>query len=68
MYEVTNIVKLFNFILNTKTKRHIVGGALLSISFLFGGLAITVMAMKDDEDGPDDNNTVEFMGTKWKEY
>lgn len=34
--------------LNTKRKRHIVGGILLSASALFGGLAITVFTIQDD--------------------
>ena len=33
--------------LDTKRKRHIVGGILLSAAFLFGGLAITTMTIKD---------------------
>lgn len=36
-------------LLNTKRKRHLVGGILMSISTLFGGLAFTVMTMKGDE-------------------
>lgn len=37
--------------LNTRKKRHIAGGVLLSISLLFGGLAITIMTIKtEDED------------------
>ena len=36
--------------LDTKRKRHITGGILLSVSFLFGGLAITVMTIKNEED------------------
>ena len=35
--------------LSTKKKRHIAGGSLMSISFLFGGLAITVMTLKQEE-------------------
>lgn len=33
--------------LDTKRKRHIVGGILLSASALFGGLAITVLTIKN---------------------
>ena len=33
--------------LDTKRKRHIVGGILLSSAFLFGGLAITTVTIKD---------------------
>ena len=35
--------------LDTKRKRHITGGILLSISALFGGLAITVMSIGKEE-------------------
>lgn len=33
--------------LDTKRKRHIIGGILLSAAFLFGGLAVTAMTIKD---------------------
>lgn len=48
----TNMDGLENIIsvLDTKRKRHITGGILLSVSFLFGGLAITVMTIKNEED------------------
>lgn len=35
--------------LDTKKKRHIVGGVLLSVSLFFGGLAFTVMTLKTEE-------------------
>lgn len=35
-------------LLDTKRKRHIVGGILLSISFLFGGLAVTVFTIRNE--------------------
>lgn len=34
--------------LDTKRKRHIIGGILLSASALFGGLAITVFTIKNE--------------------
>lgn len=34
--------------LDTKKKRHIAGGILMSISLLFGGLAFTVMTLKSE--------------------
>lgn len=34
--------------LDTKRKRHIVGGILLSASALFGGLALTVFTIKNE--------------------
>ena len=36
-------VTTLDYILNTKRKRHITGGILLSISALFGGLAVTII-------------------------
>lgn len=35
--------------LSTKKKRHIAGGILMSISLLFGGLAVTVITLKTEE-------------------
>ncbi len=35
-------------LLDTKRKRHIVGGILLSASALFGGLAATVLTIKNE--------------------
>lgn len=35
--------------LNTNKKRHLAGGVLLSISLLFGGLALTIMTLKTEE-------------------
>ena len=37
-------------ILVSPRKRHITGGILLSVSMLFGGLALTVMTIKREED------------------
>jgi hypothetical protein len=36
--------------LDTKRKRHMAGGILMSISLLFGGLAITIMTTKSEEE------------------
>ena len=35
--------------LNTKKKRYIAGGILMSMSLLFGGLAFTVVTLKQEE-------------------
>lgn len=37
------------FLTGNKKKRHIIGGVLLSVSLLFGGLALTVMSIKNEE-------------------
>lgn len=50
MEELENIVSVLDFTLDTKRKRHIVGGILLSISILFGGLALTAMTLKTEDD------------------
>lgn len=44
-----NIIYMLDEMLDTKRKRHITGGILLSISALFGGLAITVMSIGKEE-------------------
>lgn len=44
-----NIVAMLDYILDSKHKRHIVGGLLLSTSALFAGLAATVITIREDE-------------------
>ena len=46
MERFANLVSM----LNTRRKRHITGGLLISAALLFGGLAITVMSVRDEED------------------
>lgn len=50
MNNIEEFVSLMDYILDTKRKRHIVGGILLSASFLFGGLALTALTIKNEED------------------
>ena len=46
MFEnVEAIVSMLDFALDSKRKRHLLGGMLLSVSLLFGGLAITTMTL-----------------------
>jgi len=45
--------------LGTRTKRHILGGALISVSLLFSGLALTVMTLKIDEKEIMDEDEIE---------
>lgn len=35
--------------ISNKRKRHIIGGVLISVSVLFGSLALTVMSIKNEE-------------------
>lgn len=47
---IGNFISMMDYILDTKRKRHITGGILLSASLLFGGLALTVMTIKTEGD------------------
>lgn len=48
-------ISVLDYIVDSKRKRHIAGGILLSVSLLFGGLALTVMTIQsDDEEGDDE--------------
>lgn len=42
-------ISILDYSLDTKRKRHIAGGILLSISLLFGGFAFTAMTLKSEE-------------------
>lgn len=48
---IDSLILELDSMLDTKRKRHLVGGILLSVSFLFAGLAVTVFTIgNDDED------------------
>lgn len=49
MERIERVLDMLDHTLNTNKKRHIAGGVLLSISLLFGGLALTVMTLKTEE-------------------
>lgn len=44
------ILSVLDYTLNTRKKRHIVGGVLVSISLLFGGLAVTIITLKTEDE------------------
>lgn len=48
MYSIRDIVDVASNVLETRQKRHLIGGALISISLLFGGLAVTIISLKED--------------------
>ena len=48
--DLENFMMTIDYLLDSRRKRHIVGGILLSISFLFGGLALTTMTLRPEED------------------
>ncbi len=43
------IISLLDYVLDSPKKRHIAGGILLSVSMLFGSLALTVITLKNEE-------------------
>ena len=43
------MIAMLDFTLDTKRKKHIVGGILLIFSMLFGGLALTAMTFKTED-------------------
>ena len=49
MDRLERILSMLDRTLSNKKKRHIAGGILLSVSLLFGGLAVTVMTIRHDE-------------------
>ena len=48
MDRLDSILDMLDVALDTKRKRHITGGVLVSISLLFGGLALTVLTLKTE--------------------
>lgn len=48
MDRLGELVSMIDNILNTQSKRHIAGGILMSISLLFGGLAVTIFTLKTE--------------------
>lgn len=45
-----NLIAALDYMLNTPRKRHIVGGLLLSVSLMFGGMALTIMTISTEEE------------------
>ena len=50
MDRLEEIISMLDHALNTKRKRHIAGGVLMSISLLCGGLAISIMTSKNENE------------------
>lgn len=50
MNQLERILSVLDHILDSNKKRHITGGVLMSVSLLFGGLAITVITLKSEEE------------------
>jgi hypothetical protein len=49
MERIKKVIATLELAVSTNKKKHIVGGILLSASFFLGGLALTVMSAKIEE-------------------
>ena len=49
MENLEMIISILDDTLDTNRKRHIAGGILISVSLLFGGLAVTIMTLKSED-------------------
>lgn len=50
MHKLEVIVSMLDRSFGTKRKKHIAGGILFSAALLFGGLAVTIITLKTEED------------------
>ena len=53
------ILAMLEYALNTKTKKHLAGGILLSTSLFLGSLAITVLTLKMEENNDEQERYLE---------
>lgn len=53
MDSLENMFLFLDYLTDTKRKRHVVGGILMSVSLFFGGLAFTMMSIKGEDDEQD---------------
>lgn len=54
MEKLDMIMLMLDDMLGTKRKRHIAGGILISVSLLFGGIAVTVITLKAEDENEQD--------------
>ena len=59
MDRLNYIVVMLERTLGTRSKRHLMGGTLISVSLLFSGLAVTVMTMKTEDLGEENINELQ---------
>lgn len=56
MEEIGRILSLIDYSLSTEKRCRIAGGILISISLLFGGLAVTVLSVKPNSKDCNDDD------------
>ena len=49
MDSLESVFIFLDYLTDTRRKRHVVGGVLMSVSLFFGGLAFTMMTIKGDD-------------------
>lgn len=54
MLSIQEIIYFVDFSLNSKRKRHITGGVLISLATLFAGLAITTITVNREDEEHDE--------------
>ena len=55
MDSLENVFLFLDYLTDTKRKRHVVGGVLMSVSLFFGGLALTFMSIKGEDNEQNDS-------------
>jgi hypothetical protein len=60
MDRLNYIVTMLERTLGTRTKRHILGGALISMSLMLSGLALTIVTIKIDEEDNEENEIQDY--------
>lgn len=53
MDSLENMFLFLDYLTDTKRKRHVVGGILMSVSLFFGGMAFTMLSIKGEENEQD---------------
>lgn len=59
MNRLEGVMMSLDYLLDSKRKRHIMGGILMSASLLFAGLAFTIITLKQEEKGENDEQYIE---------
>lgn len=49
MHRLRDLISMIDHTLNTKRKKHIASGILTSTALLLGGLALTIMTLKTED-------------------
>lgn len=60
MDRLNYIVTMLERTLGTRTKRHILGGTLISMSLMLSGLALTIVTIKIDEEDNEENEIQDY--------